>query len=128
MKQINIKPFVNSYLATAAWVTCDSGECNTFTAEAIRTATSDCQKFIDKVFAEFSIADAERILNLAGNELSHIAAHDFFLTRNRHGAGFWDKEDIYGEMEAKKLTEISHEMKETDCYHIRGKKSKLSFS
>ena len=30
--------------------------------------------------------------------------HDFALTRNRHGAGFWDREEMYGEECSKLLT------------------------
>ena len=33
--------------------------------------------------------------------------HDYWLTRNGHGAGFWDRPEIYGEVNAKKLTDIS---------------------
>ncbi len=33
------------------------------------------------------------------------AGHDFWLTRNRHGAGFWDRPEIYGETNAARLTE-----------------------
>jgi len=128
MKKINIKDFVNSYLATASWVTNESGECNEFTKEAIKKATNDCTKFIDKVILKFGEDKGSELLTIAGNDLTYLAPHDFFLTRNRHGAGFWDSEKIYGEMEANQLTEISHEMGEIDCYHIRGKKSKLSFA
>jgi len=32
------------------------------------------------------------------------AGHDFWLTRNGHGTGFWDRADTYGEYRAKKLT------------------------
>lgn len=121
--------FVKSYLVTAAWVTCESDtECHTFTDEAKMTACNDCKKFIDKVFAEFSKEDAEDILNKEGSDLQHIAAHDFFLTRNHHGVGFWDREDIYGVENAKKLTDISHEFGETDCYHVGNKRSKLTFN
>lgn len=124
----NFEQFIQSYLATASWVTCEPGECTDFTKEGKEIAKNDCKLFIDKVFAEFSQQDAERILNTGGNDLSHLAAHDFFLTRNGHGAGFWDKPEMYGEAEAKKLTEISKAIGETDCYHVRGKKSKLSFA
>lgn len=38
------------------------------------------------------------------------AGHDYWLTRNGHGAGFWDREDsIYPECVRKFLTRISHE-------------------
>ena len=32
------------------------------------------------------------------------AGHDFWLTRNGHGAGFWDADYSYGDYSAKKLT------------------------
>ena len=87
-----ILPFVNSYLATAQWVTCDSNEGRRgFTKQAIKIASNDCKTFIDKVFAEFTQDEAEAILNYQGSDVSVLAGHDFFLTRNRHGAGFFDK-------------------------------------
>ena len=127
MKQINFKEFVNSYLATAAWVTADAGECTDFTREARKQAENDCQEFINKVLAKFGEVKGTELLTTPGNDLTYLAPHDFFLTRNHHGAGFWDNGKIYGEGEALDLTEISHQMKETNCYHIRGKKSKLIF-
>jgi hypothetical protein len=122
-----LKGFVNSYLGTASWVTCDSGECTDFTREAKKQALNDCKQFVDKVFSAMDKETAERVLNRPGSDLENLAGHDFFLTRNRHGAGFWDKEDVYGVNEAKILTDISHEMKEANCTHIRGIKSKLIF-
>lgn len=50
-------------------------------------------------------------------DLSRIEAgqigHDLWLTRNRHGAGFWDRG--LGEV-GEALTEISHNMGEQDWY------------
>lgn len=123
----NIEGFVTDYLITAAWVTVESNECSQFTKDAKEMAKTDCIDFVNKVFIAFPEHKAERLLNTKGNDLGFLAAHDFFLTRNRHGAGFWDKEDRYGDDESKILTEIAHECGEADCYHIRGKKSKLSF-
>jgi len=127
MKQINFKAFVNSYLATAAWVTAESGDCTDFTREARKMAENDCQQFIDKVLAKFGEPKGIELLTIPGGDLGYIAPHDFFLTRNHHGAGFWDKGEIYGEGEALDLTEIAHLMKETNCCHISGKRSKLIF-
>ena len=127
MKAINLNDFVNSYLATASWVTCEGDECTDFTREAKKQAENDCQEFINKVLAKFGEKKGIELLTIPGNDLTYLAPHDFFLTRNNHGAGFWDKEDIYGEGEALDLTEISQQMKETNCCHIRGKKSKLIF-
>ena len=35
------------------------------------------------------------------------AGHDFWLTRNGHGTGFWDSPEIYGEHNAKRFTKVS---------------------
>ena len=127
MRQIDLNQFVNSYLATAAWVTCEGDECTDFTREAKKQAKNDCQQFIDKVLAKFGENKGVELLTIPGNDLTYLTPHNFFLTRNHHGAGFWDSGNIYGEGEALDLTELSHQMKEVNCYHIRGKKSKLTF-
>ena len=44
------------------------------------------------------------------------AGHDFWLTRNHHGAGFWDSEDHYGAENAKALTDAAHAAGERDLY------------
>lgn len=35
------------------------------------------------------------------------AGHDFWLTRNGHGAGFWDRPEIYGKQNAEILTRLA---------------------
>ena len=35
------------------------------------------------------------------------AGHDFYLTRNGHGAGFWARPELYGSENAKHLTEAA---------------------
>ena len=125
--KINLTQFTADYLTTAAWVTIDSGECDSFDTRARVQAKNDCELFIDKVLAEYGNERGCEILTTPGNDLGYLAPHDFFLTRNRHGAGFWDKTEIYGSDEAKRLTEIAHEFGEISCYHIAGKKSKLTF-
>ena len=48
-----------------------------WSAESLRQAGEDCSCFL---------ADHASVI---GGRLS-MAGHDFWLTRNRHGAGFWD--------------------------------------
>jgi hypothetical protein len=43
----------------------------------------------------------------------HVA-HDFWLTRNHHGAGFWDGD--YPEPLGKQLTELAHSYGECELY------------
>jgi len=44
------------------------------------------------------------------------AGHDFFLTRNHHGAGFWDRENLSKGKTGNKLTDIAHKFGELDVY------------
>jgi hypothetical protein len=116
---LDLKAFVASYLATAAWVTCDSSdECTDFTEEAKAMAKRDCTIFITKVIFAMGFEVGGEMLTIPGDDLTYLAPHDFWLTRNGHGAGFWDKEDKYGEENAKVLTEIAQSMGVVDCYHI----------
>lgn len=43
--------------------------------------------------------------------------HDFWLTRNGHGAGFWDRPEVYGGQDiADLLTKIAGCSRELHCY------------
>lgn len=115
--------FLNSYLATVNWLENETGRCLEFGQRGIRRATHDCQLFFDKVAAEFTADEALAILEYEGNDVTCLAAHDFYLTRNGHGAGFFDKE-IYDDLADNgraRLTKISHEIGGIDCYIQRGK-------
>lgn len=68
--------------------------------EAMNKMRADCLRFYDENF-EFIADDIER------------AGHDFWLTRNGHGAGFWDGDwPEFGDL----LTERSKQFGETDLY------------
>ena len=123
---INYKQFVNDYLATASWVTCDAGENTEFTNEAKEIAMRDCCQFIGAVLWEFGEKKATELLEVPGSDLGYLAAHCFFLNRNGHGSGFWDREKEFGD-DSNKLSDISESFGSIDCYHIKGKKSKLTF-
>jgi hypothetical protein len=127
MKTIDFKAFVRSYLATAAWVTCESGECQDFTRDAKKIAERDCLLFILEVRAALGEEKANVLLTIPGNDLTYLAPHCFFLNRNGHGSGFWDRENEFGEENAILLSDISKNMGGADCYHVRGPKSKLTF-
>ncbi len=127
MNAINIEQFIDSYLMTASWVECDSDECTDFTKQAKEDAGADCATFISLVIQHFGVDKATQLLSIEGNDFTYLCPHDLYLTRNRHGAGFWDKEDIYGIEEAEALTKIAESMGESSAYHVRGKKSKLTF-
>lgn len=82
---MTIDDFTRSYLETALWSSNDESDepmdanygIEDLAPAALAAAVHDCQ--------EFQEAHAE---DIAGRESR--AGHDFWLTRNGHGAGFWD--------------------------------------
>jgi len=81
--------FVDAYLAAALWASAAKDEeqldakytIEDFTQEAVDRAVQDANDFI---------RDNRLLLNQASsNKAQH--GHDFFLTRNLHGTGFWDR-------------------------------------
>jgi hypothetical protein len=63
-----------------------------FTEESIEQAIADCTKFQE-----------DNADDLSDESPSH-AGHDFWLTRNGHGAGFWDGD--YEESKGDRLTAV----------------------
>lgn len=77
---------VRAYLECAEWCGIDDeqreafeGSVSTWSDESIRRATDDCAAFRDLVGADANDIDDRQL------------GHDFWLTRNGHGAGFWDR-------------------------------------
>ena len=92
----NLDAFTRHYIVTALWSSTDNTNpqggdpldanysLEDFAPEALLRIVADCQKFqsensrlIERAYQE-SNQDAEK------------CGHDFWLTRNHHGAGFWD--------------------------------------
>lgn len=74
--------------------------------ESRAAMVSSVRSFLEGVWED------ERNLDLSAVEPEQIG-HDFWLTRNRHGAGFWDRG--LGEL-GDILTVIAHGYGETDLY------------
>lgn len=105
--------FTKSYIETALWSSTDESDesggspfddnygIEDIAPETLAGIIEDCQAFQQ--------AHGDDI----GGELER-AGHDFWLTRNGHGAGFWDGdwEDDIGE----RLTEASHAYGSVDLY------------
>jgi len=93
VRACDLDAFTTAYLECALWSSTDEsneqgGEplddnygLDDISLEALQSAIDDCRSFQE------SNAD-----DLAESELSdEQAGHDFWLTRNGHGAGFWDR-------------------------------------
>lgn len=106
-----------AYLEAALWTSTDDGmdpsggrpldetyTVTDFAPEAVEKAERDCKAFA---------AEHIRRLEATGMTWAEIG-HNLWLTRNRHGAGFWDRglpEDI-----GRALTDAAHALGETDAY------------
>ena len=106
-------PYFRQYLETALWSSTDDDDNPLDRKYSILD--------IDRVSLHEQEVQLERFMNQAAilapslyeYDLTDIA-HDFWLTRNRHGAGFWDGD--YNESVGELLTALSHRFGECDLY------------
>ena len=102
--------FLDAYIAVALWSsTDDSGTPfdETYTTgdlsgDLMDHMIEDCAAFIAK-------ADLP-------DEKFTQAGHDFWLTRNGHGVGFWARPEVYGEEKAQELTALAESFGPVDLY------------
>lgn len=107
---MKLSKFELSYIETALWSSIDDDgmpldekyTIDDFSEEAIDRIKTDCTEFQK---------DAKELIDDLRDSL---VAHDFWLTRNHHGAGFWDGD--YEKDTGEKLTELSHKFGECDLY------------
>jgi len=84
--------FTQGYIECAFWLGSeDDGIPDTgfhdLAPEALKKMKEDC-----KAFQELAGADLEKAYDYAPSSYdASNAGHDFWLTRNGHGAGFWDR-------------------------------------
>lgn len=104
---MSLRSFTNGYVEAALWSsTDDNGEPLDkspeleLSDESLEIMKADAKAFYDAYNLKWD-DDAQ-------------AGHDFWLTRNRHGAGFWDGD--YPEPQAKELTDAAHGFGEAELY------------
>ncbi len=119
---------LRSYIETALWSSMDyandqGGEhldanysSDDISPDALARMTKDCEQFQ----AEYAktVNDLKLMVNgdivTADDFTESRVAHDFWLTRNRHGAGFWDGD--YPKAIGTALTDLAHTYGECDLY------------
>ena len=82
-------------------------------------ASEDFTRKAAKEFSEFLNAlpegfDPDEAFSNSCQDPHTMLAHDFALTRNHHGAGFWDGD--WAEPWGKILTDLAHQWPETELY------------
>ena len=83
---LNLEVVIGAYLEAAKFTDCDpdskDGMADADFSEAfLNSSREDCRNFVNLVH------DLEGVENITEEALGN----DFWLTRNRHGAGFWDR-------------------------------------
>jgi hypothetical protein len=113
VRNIPIWPsFVDAYLEAALWAS-SVGDNESPLDNQGYTISDFAQKAVNQAVQESNdfIEANLQLLEAVGTHEQH--GHDFWLTRNRHGAGFWDRG--YGEV-GKRLTEAAHAYGEQNAY------------
>lgn len=109
---IELTKFELSYVETMLWSSTDSEGVPLdaskysdaeFTEAAKERIRKDCSEFLARIQPILDALDGSVLNSMP--DMEHIA-HDFWLTRNHHGAGFWDGD--YPDAVGKELTRISH--------------------
>jgi hypothetical protein len=108
----NLDSFTLGYIECALWSsTGDDGEnfdeysLSDLSEETLKEMVSDC--------ADFQETNAELLNKYYKTHDSSHAGHDFWLTRNHHGAGFWDRG--LGKL-GNDLTDMAHPYGEANLY------------
>ncbi len=112
--QKRLDSFTQAYFDAALWSSSDESDesggepldknysISDFAPETRDKMIADCEDFQERFAEQLEAGDSDR------------AGHDFWLTRNRHGAGFWDGD--WPEPQATELTNGAREYGEFDLY------------
>lgn len=107
--------FLRGYVTAALWSSLDNTD--DYGPQDIAPESLECMKRDCRRFQEENVADLNEYYRLIkvchGYSPEECAGHDFWLSRNRHGTGFWDRDA--GEI-GDKLHEAAVRFGETDLY------------
>lgn len=126
MKFSEASPALRAYVECAIWSSTDidtsepldkkySGE--DLSEQALDKMNKDLTKFFETYHKLITFAYSA--VNIEAD--SKQVAHDFWLTRNHHGAGFWDRPELYhNQIIADKFTALAHSFGEADLLPNEG--------
>lgn len=111
----HVDTFTRGYLDAAEWLLdeeIDRDAVEGWSAEALAQATADCTAFQRANAADLE-SYAKQYKPRGAYDPAECAGHDFFLTRNGLGVGFWDRGLSYlGD----RLTEAAQRFREANAY------------
>lgn len=104
------KAFIEAMFFTESGDNLKDAGINEISAELMDKITKECKEFQK----EAGDLIQDKYCNYKGCTVEEYAGHDFWLTRNGHGAGFWDGD--WAEPTATKLYELSKRFGQMDVY------------
>jgi len=122
--------FVKAYIVCALWSSTNEGDQATsenldgqYDGDDIEPATyfdmvADCAQFATMMLEALTTEELEEA------DAAQYG-HDFWLTRNGHGAGFWDRRELEANELGERLTKLSKEFPEYDLVGDGERVSKL---
>ncbi len=99
----DIDVVTEAYVACAIWADADEGAVGEPSPAMVAQAKEDCIHFI-------GLLDGDEVDSSEWSDEEF--GHDLWLTRKRHGAGFWDR----GRKNGEELTKWAHTMGSRDIY------------
>ncbi len=123
----DLENFVRGYIACALWSSNDESDesggepldknydRSDIAAEALASMRADCERFMRENADDLTTYCVQRRINRAEGTAMDYAGHDFWLTRNGHGAGFWDRTDVVEDV-TDRLTKASEKFGECNLY------------
>ena|ERR1700733_1408096 len=115
--------FLESYIETALWSSTDdegtplddSKYCDVELAVQTQAEMQqDCADFKQRALELIAAYNEGRAASEEFSPRNGHLAHDFWLTRNHHGAGFWDGD--YPKPLDQQLTDLAHSFGQCDLY------------
>jgi hypothetical protein len=115
----NLRDFIRGYIGCLYW-TEDFGEekgNRKLSTESSIKCFIECKEFVNRAVG-YAIKNSsmEVKYGLIPKGKFEQAGHDFYLNRNGHGTGFWDKPEIYGEEICQVLDKLSKDFGEVYVY------------
>jgi hypothetical protein len=114
--QFQIKAFIEGYLTAALWSSTDELNGDSVNLDDFEWADGESEKLHADCLAFITTNAVDLIAaqdHPTGYDGWDCAGHDFWLTRNGHGAGFWDRG--LGEL-GERLTQASKAFGEVHLY------------
>ena len=94
---MSLQEFTTACFECAEWADCgpdhETHECE-WSNETRLDLEADCRSFWRRFGCFIETRESDNEWSIAAR-----AGHDFWLTRNGHGAGFWDRGDLWGPYE-----------------------------